>query len=238
MPEFSASPSSLVDRDQMIEQHRSYVRALAVEILHSLSKPVDLNELVAYGQVGLIEAAERYDPRRGVAFATFAHYRIKGSIYDGLREMGYLSRSQRTRQRFAAHANDLIQAAADDEQVHAEGAATVDDEIAAAQSLIDSLIPVYLLSLDSDKVPDLVDQHAMNMEKIEQRELVRFVMQCVSQLSEDEQELINAIYFKHISMTLLAQQMGITKSWISRLHARAVKHLRDALAERGILETE
>ena len=236
MTEQISSASPIVDRDALIEQHRSYVRALAIKVLQTLPSAVELNDLIAYGNIGLVEAADRYDPRRGVAFPTFAHYRIKGAIYDGLREMGYYSRSANVRMRWTTHANDLLRSAAADEQVSTESsAASVDDEIAATQSLIDTLIPVYLLSLGSDTVPELVDYNALSMEKIEERELVGIVLRVLSELSEDEQQLIDALYFKHVSMTELAARMGITKSWISRLHARAIKHLRDSLAERGIL---
>ena len=227
----------ITDRDALIEQHRSYARALAVRVMRTLPVPVDLNDLVAYGEVGLVEAAERFDPRRGVAFPTFAHYRIKGAIHDGLREMGYYTRSAGVRVRWATHANDYLQSAADDEQHSAQGSSsTVDDEIASAQSLIDALIPVYLLSLGSDAVPEVVDPKALSMEEIEERELVRIVLGVLRELSEDEQRLVEALYFKHTSMTELAAQMGITKSWISRLHARAISHLRDLLRERGVLK--
>jgi RNA polymerase sigma factor for flagellar operon FliA len=226
----------ITDRDALIEQHRSYARALAVRVMQTLPVPVDLNELVAYGEVGLVEAAERFDPRRGVAFPTFAHYRIKGAIHDGLREMGYYSRSSGVRVRWAGRANEYLRSAADDEQHSAQGSsASVDDEIASAQSLIDALIPVYLLSLGSDAVPEIVDVKALSMEEIEERELIGIVIGVLRELSEDEQRLVEALYFKHTSMTELAARMGITKSWISRLHARAIAHLRDLLRERGVL---
>jgi RNA polymerase sigma factor for flagellar operon FliA len=238
MQEPTSLPAAAFDRDALIEQHRSYARALAIKVMRTLPSSVELSDLVAYGEVGLVEAADRFDPRRGVAFSTFAHYRIKGAIYDGLREMGYFTRAGGVRVRWVANASDVVQSALDDSvsDSPAGAAANVDDEIADAQSLIDALIPVYLLSLGSDAVPEVVDQHALSMEQIEQRELVRLVMDALRGLSADEQELINSLYFKHVSMTELAARQGITKSWISRLHTRAIKHLRDLLRERGILE--
>jgi len=238
MQEPTPLPAAAFDRDALIEQHRSYARALAIKVIRTLPSSVELSDLVAYGELGLVEAAERYDPRRGVAFSTFAHYRIKGAIYDGLREMGYFSRQGGVRVRWAANASDVVQSALDD-SVHdspSGASASVDDEIADAQSLIDALIPVYLISLGSDAVPEVVDQHALSMEQIEQRELVRLALDALRELSEDEQDLINALYFKHVSMTELAARQGVNKSWISRLHTRAIKHLRDILRERGVLE--
>ncbi|MDQ3805265.1 MAG: sigma-70 family RNA polymerase sigma factor [Acidobacteriota bacterium] len=227
------------ERDALIEQHRSYARALAIKAMQSLPLAVELNDLIGYAEIGLVEAAERYDPRRGVAFPTFAHYRIKGAIHDGLREMGYYSRSATVRVRWVSHANDYLQAAADDEQAApASASPSVDDEITAAQSLIDALIPVYLISLGSDAVPEVADPHALSMEEIEERELIGIVLGVLRELSEDERQLIDALYFKHASMTELAARMGITKSWISRLHARAIAHLRDLLREKGIIKDD
>jgi RNA polymerase sigma factor for flagellar operon FliA len=235
----SAAPTPLDDRDQLIEQHRSYARALAIKVMQGLPVQVDLQDLVAYGEVGLIEAAERFDPTRGVAFSTFSYYRIKGAIHDGLREMGYFTRASTGRARFAANANDLAQAAADDEQVHGDGGAlSVDDEINFTQSLIDALIPAYFLSLESDTMPEIVDQHGLSMAQIEDREVFGFVLEAFRELSADERQLLDAIYFKHRSMTSIATEQGISKSWISRLHSRAIQHLRDQLQARGILNAD
>jgi RNA polymerase sigma factor for flagellar operon FliA len=224
-------------RDQLIEQHRPYVRALAVKVMRSLPMRVDLNELVAYGDLGLVEAAQRYDSARGASFTTFAHYRIKGAIYDGLRQMGLLTRSSSRRTRFAVNANNLLQSSFSDTAAWPETASpTVDDEIVAAQSLIDTLIPAYLLSIDSDAMPEIADQNAFSTQQVEQRELIRIVRELLTELPEDEQSLLDQLYFKHRSMTDLASRMGISKSWISRLHMRAIQHLRERMQERNMLE--
>lgn len=200
---------------------------------------VELEEMIAWGYVGLVEAAERFDPRRGVAFSTFAHYRIKGAIYDGLRQMGVLSRVPRSRRaRFEANANDLLHTAAEDTlaaDATTASVSTLDDEITAAQSLIDALIPVYFLSLESGTMPEIVDFNAMTEEKIEERELIGFLMNLIAELPEEDQQVIDGLYFEHISMTELAAQMATTKSWISRLHTRAIRHLREAMEQRGLL---
>ena len=52
-------PAAAFDRDALIEQHRSYARALAIKVMRTLPSSVELSDLVAYGEVGLVEAAER-----------------------------------------------------------------------------------------------------------------------------------------------------------------------------------
>lgn len=53
---------------------------------------IELDELVALANAGLAEAASRFDPERGASFATFAWYRVQGSIVDGLRRQSNLPR--------------------------------------------------------------------------------------------------------------------------------------------------
>ena len=61
-----------------------------------LPSSVDPGDLVSSGVLGLIDAIERFDPQRGVKFETFATPRIRGAIYDGLRELDWVPRSVRS----------------------------------------------------------------------------------------------------------------------------------------------
>ncbi len=82
------------DRDQLIEKHLNYAKSLTAKLHRQLSSDLEFDELYAHGTKGLVEAAQRYDPTRGVAFTTFSYYRIRGAIFDGLRQSGWLNRSE------------------------------------------------------------------------------------------------------------------------------------------------
>ena len=223
------------ERDWLIEKHKPMVLHLAKKISHSLPFSTDFEDLIAYGQLGLVEAGERFDPTRGNSFSTFAFYRIKGAIYDGLRDMGMISRSRTFR--FATHANEMLTTEVDDALADEAGnAAAVDDEVKSIEKLIDNLIPIYFLSLDAEGAKEVRDETAFTLADYERKELLTLVRGVLDELEPEESELLDKIYYKHLSMTDLAAQMGVTKSWVSRLHARAVKHLQTALVKRGILE--
>ena len=81
--------------EDLVVAHQDYVRSLARGIAKKLPKQVEFEELVAMGQLGLTTAAKQYEPGRGVAFTTFAYYRIRGAIFDGLRQMTWLPPSMR-----------------------------------------------------------------------------------------------------------------------------------------------
>lgn len=228
-----------LDRDQLIERHLPYARALAVEIMSELNSPsqIELNDLIGYGELGLVEAAERFDAGRGVAFTTFAYYRIRGAVYDGLRRMGWLSRGEYRRARFAAAANHLRQNALDDEG--AWPSAGLNEDIAAVRQIIDALIPVYLLSLDStEDLPELIDHSTPHSALLEEQELKALTRHTLAELSADDQFLLEEIYYQNASMVEVAAKIGASKSWVSRLHARAVVRLRQAMAKQGLLAAQ
>ena len=84
------------EQRQLVERHLGLVRAQASDIMRSSGLPtsIEFDDLVSFGTKGLIEAAQRFQPERGAAFPTFAYYRVRGAIYDGLRSFGWVTRSR------------------------------------------------------------------------------------------------------------------------------------------------
>src|SRR6185436_10049306 len=103
------------DRDRLVEQHLPLVQSVARKLKTQITARIDFDDLIGYGSKGLIEAAERFDARHGVAFTTFAYYRIRGAMYDGLRAMGWYSRADYTRYRAEERANEYLRSRADRE---------------------------------------------------------------------------------------------------------------------------
>ena len=232
-----AAQQAFTSRDDLVERYRPYVFSIVKQVSQSFSINIDFEELVSYGMLGLLEAADRYDPRRKVSFITFSHYRIKGAVFDGLRQMGILTRTPNEAWvRREAVLNDLVQTTADDETENVSP--TVDDEIESIEKFVDTLIPAYLLSLSEENAPDIADSAALPNVEIEFQEILKIVRQTVDELPPKEKEIIEALYFKHISTTELAKQMGVNKSWISRLHTKAVNRLRQRLAMIGVFSSD
>src|ERR1700692_4425617 len=72
-------------REELILNNLSLVRHILGRLSARLPHGIDLDNLEAAGVLGLVEAANRYDPERGIRFKTFAYTRIRGAIYDELR---------------------------------------------------------------------------------------------------------------------------------------------------------
>jgi RNA polymerase sigma factor for flagellar operon FliA len=233
----SAAQTAFGDRDELVERYRPYVYSIAKQVSNSFPVRIDFEELVGYGMVGLLEAADRYDPRRKVSFVTFSYYRIKGAIFDGLRQMGILTRTPNDAWvRRESALNDLVQTAADDETENPP--MKVEDEIGAVEKFVDSLIPAYLLSLSEENAPDVADSRELPNVSVEFSETVKIVRETVGELPEKEREIIESLYFRHVTTTELAKKMGVNKSWVSRLHAKAINRLKQRLAIIGVLSNQ
>ena len=89
-----ASPSQRVEQatEQMITKYLPLVRVVAEKIHRRLPPGVDLESLIHSGVVGLLEALERFDPKRGVEFEIYARYRIHGEVMQCLRSLDWVSR--------------------------------------------------------------------------------------------------------------------------------------------------
>lgn len=76
-------------RRRLVEGNLEYVRGMAGQMRRSLPAAIEMDDLVAYGAIGLCESAARFDRRSGARFSTYSHMRIRGAILDGVRLMGW-----------------------------------------------------------------------------------------------------------------------------------------------------
>lgn len=213
------------ERDRLVEEHLDYVKRLAHKVMADLGTPnLEFEELVAYGNRGLLEAASRFDATRGVAFTTFSYYRIRGAIYDGLRQIGWLSRSMWAR--YSANANELLGNQAEREKAQTSTPGQ------AAESLgqcLDDLATVFLTSMEGND-PALADTETPpSDEQLATAQATTAVRAAIASLPERERELLELHYFNDLNLKECGERLGASKSWASRLHARAIRSLTAAL---------
>lgn len=219
-----------MNTDRLILEQQPYVRALARNIAKHLPPNADFEELVAYGQLGLVEAAKQFDASRGASFTTFAHYRIRGAIFDGLRKMTWLPPAARRQVHEQGNANDVLETGA------AAANAGDDPEFLARQlsAAVDRLGAVYLLSsLREGQSPreDPADERAIPGEDSERSESRRRLRSAVEALPAEQAQLIRMLYLEGKSMSEVGAALQKNKSTVSRRHAEAVERLRELLGE-------
>lgn len=172
-------------------------------------------DLLQYGVEGLMEALRRFDASRGASVRTFVHYRILGAMHDGVRKAG-IGRRRSARERF----HELADAYLSEASGHAAG-------LGRAAAMVADLAVVYAATQEGRL--ERVEVGPGPAEMAERSQGEQRVRAALAQLEEREKALIEACYFRDRTLTEVAKQLGVSKSWASRLHARAVSKLRRAL---------
>lgn len=190
------TPAHSPDTAALIETGLNLVYAIAAKIYKTSNRRVEFDELVSFGTIGLMQAADRYDAGSCAQFTTFAYYRIHGAIIDGLRTLGAMTRAEYRRHRREADA----------EQPSARVVCS------PARSRQRATPPTA--------EADLAKKRA--------RELLRDAM---GQLPERESFLIESCYYNDKRLGEAGRELGISKSWTSRLHERALARLRRELRD-------
>ncbi len=228
-----SAPQRTAQQEQWIEQCQGLVRSLALQIHRKLPACIELDDLIAYGQLGLVEAAQSFDSSRGCQFSTFAYYRIRGSIYDGAAKMSWGLREDAgessgssaceaaaglpsQQEVIAQRAGEAPPAARHREPAHAVAVVSLsqqseDDSEAVPRCLVDTLQPApsasAMESEMSEKLHELIDT-----------------------LPQAAAALIRATYFEGLTLEEAGQRLGLSKSWASRMRTRALKSLAHSLA--------
>ena len=152
--------AALKKRDSLIAEYMPYAASIASRVYQGLSSVVEYEEVLCNARMGLLEAAKRFDKTQEVDFKTFAYYRIKGAIYDGLRKAGWIPRSLYTKIKFEEAANDYLQYMS----VHADSKAQ-DSEGETVSDTVNSLASIYIISLDANEDLDIEDKNGVDIEK-------------------------------------------------------------------------
>jgi RNA polymerase sigma factor for flagellar operon FliA len=192
-----------------VEQLLPLVQSIARMVGHVLPPVVELDDLVHDGVVGLLECARRYDPRRGVDFRTYASYRIRGAILDGLRARDPLPRSVRR----------ALKAA--DRQA-AEGGAGGRIRPLGSPPAVTQLISLD----DAGSVPE---DGAEPEKRILAEEFGRTLRRAVADLSLRDREVLYFRFTRGWRLREVAAHYGISITRVAEVQDRAIRRLRHAL---------
>ncbi len=210
-------------KPEILEKYGSYVRSLAAQVRKQFNSQYEMDELVAWGQIGLLEAAERFDTKVGVNFLTFAHYRIKGAIYDGLRKMGVLKGNAAAGERSNAYLSNLA-------STNSPGG-RLEDDVNTISNAVTGLAMVFATSFEGTEGLQVSDEQLPADERLQMEQLKRRVRAAIERLPEKERKLLQGYYFQNKTLEEAGAEIGQSKSWASRLHARAVETLKKLLEE-------
>jgi RNA polymerase sigma-B factor len=229
---------NLQAREQLIEQYMSLVRSLARRYSY---RGEQLEDLVQIGAIGLIKAIDRFDLDRGVELTTYATPNIIGEIKRHFRDKGWSVRVPRGLQELNVQLSRLV------EQLTvqlgrsptiselAKAAGTEEEEVLEA---LESGRAYSSLSLSSgggggsDDGEDLDPLESIGTEEhqYEVSEDRAVLAPGFRVLDDRERMILHLRFFKGLTQSQIAQQVGISQMHVSRLIRRSLEKIREEIA--------
>jgi RNA polymerase sigma factor for flagellar operon FliA len=245
-PACSEIDESCLKRDQLINEHLPHVKRIVHRIASHLPSNVEIDDLINSGIIGLIEAAERYDPTRDNKFMTYAMFRIEGAVLSELRSRDFLSRSNRKKSRELEKAylkleQKLAREVTDEEVANEMGIELEEfyrirsissisfikfEEIGCSLKQEKENLMSYLVNGNTDD--------ALTLARMKEMEAA--VARAIQQLPEKEKLVISLYYWDELTMKEIGKVLDITESRISQIHSQAIIHLRGKLRKEKLID--
>ena len=236
-------------RDAFIRQYMSLVKYVAGKVSVGMPGSVEFDDLVGFGQFGLLDAINKFDPEKNVKFKTYAVTRIRGAIFDELRSIDWVPRSVRQKSREIEDAisrleSKLGRTASDAEIAGSMGISEEDYNqtvLKVSGTSILSLNDIWYSGDDSDHVSigDCIESpSSLNPDVIVEREEVRrVIIEAINDLPEKEKMVLVLYYYEDLTFKEIGQVLNVSESRISQLHTKANLRLRAKLTNirKGIL---
>ncbi|MBD2870713.1 FliA/WhiG family RNA polymerase sigma factor [Paenibacillus arenilitoris] len=224
----------------LIEQYLPLVDYVTNRMAIGLPKNVIKDDLASNGVMGLIDAIEKFDYRRGLQFETYASWRIRGAIIDGLRQGDWVPRSVREKAKKVEEAYQHL------EQKYLRS--VTDSEISSYLQvsekeflgMLQDIAVTTVCSLEDPireeesetRMSLLVDDKAKNPDyKVHEFYLKESLVKGIERLTEKERTVVSLFYYEELSLSEIAEVMSLSPSRISQLHSKAILRLRGALAK-------
>lgn len=215
---------------ELVVAHLPLVRAIASRLYRlRWNATVDFDDYFQMGSLGLVEAAHRFDPARGVQFGSFASWRIGGAILNGLaRSTEQLQQAAHRRQRVGSRVESLI----GHEAVSAD--ASVEDSLGRISKLAIGLAVGFMLEGTGMYQDEEPAYHLDGYASIALRQWRDRLRDAVKSLPAQDREVLERHYFQQHSFSDIADELGLTRGRISQIHKGALERLRERLSQDNV----
>lgn len=237
-----AGKVSKEERDRIVLDNLSLVRAIAIRVHENLPVHIDLDDLIHAGVLGLFDAAEKYDSAQEVAFQSYAKHRIKGAILDSLRQLDWASRDLRRRHKQLEQITRELSAVLSRAPSEAEIAERMGVGVERWRQMAVELRVVGLLSTTSRSndgeekaIPEFPAKPDLQPDRmVERRQLGHALEQAMQALPDRYQKVVGLYYTREMTMKEIGALMGINESRVSQIHKTALEKMAQALQSAGI----
>lgn len=225
-------------KKELIESYLPLVDYVSNRIAIGMPKNISKDDLASYGIIGLIDAIEKFDYQRGLQFETYASWRIRGAIIDGLRQGDWVPRSVREKAKKIEDAYQKLEQEKLRSVTDSEISEYLNISEKEFQQMLQDIAITTICSLE-DPIKDdesetrlsiLVDEKAKNPDhKANEFFIKESLSKAIDRLTEKERHVVSLLYYNDLSLSEIAEVMSLSPSRISQLHSKAILRLRGSL---------
>lgn len=223
-------------------KHYMYLVDFHVERIAShIPANFDREELKSLGLMGLFDALNKFELDRELKFETYASFRVRGSIMDGLRKEDWLPRRLRELSKKIDKITRQLEQQLQRTPTATEIGEQLDLPAEEVETIMSNTMFANIISLDGQRrrssneeeqtfAATIVDHEAtLPDEHILTKELQTVLANKIKQLNENEQLVISLFYHDELTLTEIGRVLDLTTSRISQIHKQAIYKLKDAL---------
>jgi RNA polymerase sigma factor for flagellar operon FliA len=236
----------LDDRSQLIRDNMPLVELVVQRMVPQVPSFMTKEDMISAAMVGLIDAANKFDPGKGVKFKTFAEYRVRGAILDEMRKLDWFSRSMRDKQNQLTQTMLRLERKLGRSPEETEMAEAMNLTLEDYRSLLTEVSHLGCVSLHEtldhteegrsflDNLED-IGGPAPN-ELIEKAEMTRLLADILEELSEKERLVVALYYYEELTQKEIAEVLSVSEGRVSQLHSQALLKLRVKLINSDLYE--
>jgi len=227
----------VVDKNALWLKYRFWVRREALNLQVKLPACVELDDLIQAGAVGLLNAIEDYDPKKGIALNTYVTQRVRWALIDELRERDWVPRRVRSNSRRLSAVIQRLEQESGQAATEADVAKEMGVSLTEYQSMLAESNNSMIYSLDElqEESGDHFEQPDSHHEALNPLNVTLFsrltvqISNEIKSLPEREQTLLNLYYQQELNMKEVGYVLGITETRVSQIHSQTIKRLRARL---------
>lgn len=228
---------TMINRNRLVLFYAPLVRLVGNRISKGMRSFQSIEEICSSGQLGLIDAVEKYDPTDGFKFSTYATIRIQGAIIDQLRQEDILPKRMRARVRtyqvaretleMDLHRTPTIREIADHLDTSIEEILQIDDMAVSSSYLIplsmindDKILSSASMAIDPSEASDLASMKTM-------------IKAALLRLTERQRQVLVLHYLEGFQKSEIADTLEIDRSRVTQLIHQGLKNLRIELEKQN-----
>ncbi len=219
-------------RDELIVAHLSLVGHVIGKLVGHLPAGVDIENLESAGTLGLVEAAGKFDPDRGVKFATYAYTRIRGAVLDELRRNCPLPQQMLERATKLRKAREALPPGAGVEALAAQAGLTT-EEVTECLDAIRLTRQTSLGGPEGGPEDRVASREAAPDEQAERAEQKRLLTEAIEALPERDRLVLTLYYMEDLRLKEIGVLLNLSESRVSRLLSAALYEVGEYVRAHG-----